>query len=33
MRAESISEPDAALAKVLARIIFACSIACGGKSR
>ena len=33
MRAESISEPDAALANVLARIIFACSIACRGRSR
>src|SRR5688572_12428030 len=33
MRAESISEPGAALANVLARIIFACSIAFGGRSR
>ena len=32
MRAEPMSEPGAALAKVLARIIFACSTAFGGRS-
>src|SRR2546425_7038071 len=32
MRAESMREPEAALASVLARIILACSIALGGRS-